>query len=75
MQNTKTLANGQIPMTLKDALRFPDARLSNEYRWLVMDDGGRFGVYERQPYAKNVKVIIETDDESMAVAALVQEVS
>ena len=71
MQNSITLPNGNTPKTLKDALMFPHARLSNEYRWLVMDSNGMFGVYERQPYSKQVKVILETDSETEAVAALI----
>ena len=59
-------------MKLLDALiEKTGIRVTCGYRWLVIDDEGFYFVYEKKPYQKNKRTIIETEDEDSAVNALV----
>jgi hypothetical protein len=57
-------------MTIQDALKESNLRIISGYRWLVRESDGLYVVYERKPYAKKTTIIICTDSEERAVAAL-----
>ena len=43
------------------------------HRWLVWGDNERWQVWKRPPHARKSLMVMETDDEGAAVAALVGE--
>ena len=59
-------------MNIYDALKQTSARLSYGSRWLVGRLDGGYIVYERQYGRKKTTIIIETDSEEKAVAALLE---
>lgn len=59
-------------MNIYDALKQTSARVSDGSRWLIMEEDGTYIVYEHQYGRKKTTVIIKTDDEEKAVAALLE---
>ena len=62
--------------SIMEALKNKDniLRLSGGSRWLVWDDDiDMFIVYERKPYQKKTRILIETESEEEAVNKLVGE--
>ncbi len=59
-------------MTIQDALKESNPHIISGYRWrwLVCESDGLYVVYERKLYAKKTTIIICTDSEERAVAAL-----
>jgi hypothetical protein len=48
-------------------------RIEDGYRWLIGDGDGGWIVYEYTPRSQEVTIIIETESESEAVLALLEE--
>lgn len=61
--------------TIAEALQDNDAnlRISNGDRWLVGDGNNGWIVYDRSRYARSSIVVIETQDEALAVEALLKD--
>ena len=62
--------------TILDALKDNDLdlRVTNGKRWLVFNNTlQEYIVYYRPPYSKKTKVLCQTDDETIAVIALTEE--
>lgn len=59
-------------MTIIEALRTENIRLSNGNRHLVFDNG-KWIVFETYRYMEITKTLIETDDEEEAVRVLLDE--
>lgn len=63
-------------MDIIEALKNKDEglRITNGFRWLVCDYNGQWIVYERLPYKKKTTVVIETEDEELAVQKLLCDI-
>ena len=63
-------------MDIIEALKNKDEglRITNGFRWLICDDNGQWVVYERMPYKKKTTVVIETEDEELAVQKLLCDI-
>jgi hypothetical protein len=62
-------------MNIRDALKSEDdnVRLENDCRWLVWSNLNKaWTVYEKLPYKHSMTMVIETDDEELAVEYLLQ---
>ena len=60
-------------MKIIDALKRMNARVSHDSRWLVWNVADEWVVYEHRYGAKRVDVICVTDNEEIAVEALLYD--
>lgn len=59
-------------MNIYKTLETLNVRVTSGYRWLILNDGGLWVVYERLPYAKKTAVVYEGTSESAACQALLE---
>ncbi len=59
-------------MNIYEALETLNVRVATGYRWLILNEGGLWIVYERLPYAKKTTLLYEGTDESAACQALLE---
>ena len=68
---------GENMKTIYDVLREDGTRLMNGHRWLIINQPApyhtTFVVYEHQHGKHNSTILIETDDEELAVTTLMED--